>query len=64
VGGRARERHLGCRAWAVEKATEEKIEGPTITISLAKLEGWYEKSGSKWKTIPELMLMYGLPDGW
>ncbi len=48
----------GCRAWAVEKSTEQKIEGPVITIGLAKEEGWYEKKGSKWKTIPELMLMY------
>jgi hypothetical protein len=42
----------GCRAWATEKATGEKITGPVITIDLAKKEGWYEKSGSKWKTIP------------
>lgn len=48
----------GCRAWAVEKSTGERIEGPLITIALAKEEGWYSKSGSKWKTIPELMLMY------
>lgn len=48
----------GCRAYAVEKATGDRIEGPTITIQLAKDEGWYQKSGSKWKTIPELMLMY------
>ena len=48
----------GCRAWATEKSTGEKIVGPLVTISLAKKEGWYEKSGSKWKTIPELMLQY------
>lgn len=48
----------GCRAWATEKSTGEKIIGPLITIGLAKKEGWYEKSGSKWKTIPELMLQY------
>lgn len=48
----------GCKAWAVEKETGQRIEGPSITIDLAKKEGWYEKSGSKWKTIPELMLMY------
>lgn len=48
----------GCRAWAIEKATEEKIVGPLITIALAKKEGWHGKSGSKWQTIPELMLMY------
>ena len=48
----------GCRAWAIEKATGEKITGPLITIGLAKNEGWYAKQGSKWKTIPQLMLMY------
>lgn len=48
----------GCRAWATEKATGEKIIGPLITIDLAKKEGWYAKNGSKWQTIPELMLTY------
>lgn len=47
-----------CKAWATEKSTGEKITGPSISIGLAKKEGWYEKNGSKWKTIPELMLMY------
>jgi hypothetical protein len=48
----------GCVAWATEKATGETIEGPEITIALAKSEGWYNKNGSKWQTIPQLMLMY------
>lgn len=48
----------GCRAWAIEKDTEQKIVGPDVTIELAKKEGWADKSGSKWKTIPQLMLMY------
>lgn len=48
----------GCRAWSTETKTGQRIEGPTITIALAKKEGWYNKSGSKWQTIPELMLMY------
>ena len=48
----------GCKAWAMERDTKEKIFGPTITIKMAKDEGWYQKSGSKWKTIPELMLQY------
>ena len=47
-----------CVAWATEKATGERIEGPKITIALAKAEDWYSKKGSKWQTIPELMLMY------
>ena len=25
---------------------------------MAKKEGWYSKSGSKWQTMPELMLAY------
>jgi len=48
----------GCRAWAIEKATGEKLVGATVTIGLAKEEGWYQKNGSKWKTMPEQMLMY------
>lgn len=48
----------GCRAWAVEKATGDRLDGPTVTVEMAKLEGWSTKQGSKWKTMPELMLMY------
>jgi hypothetical protein len=48
----------GCQAWAVEKETGEKLEGSTVTIGLAKKEGWYDRKGSKWKTMPEQMLMY------
>lgn len=48
----------GCRAWALEADTGERIVGPDITIQLSKDEGWYGKQGSKWKTIPQLMLMY------
>ena len=48
----------GCRACAVELATGEKLEGPLITIGLAKKEGWFNKTGSKWHTMPEQMLRY------
>jgi len=48
----------GCRAWAIEKATGEKLVGSTVTIGLAKKEGWYGKNGSKWQTMPQQMLMY------
>jgi len=48
----------GCRAYATEIATGETLEGPEITLGLAKKEGWYDKTGSKWKTMPELMLCY------
>lgn len=34
------------------------IEGPEVTMAMAKAEGWIDRNGSKWKTIPELMLRY------
>jgi hypothetical protein len=46
-----------CTAWA-EDAKGEKLEGPTVSIEIAQKEGWYDKKGSKWQTIPELMLRY------
>lgn len=54
----------GCRAWAIEKATGEKLVGTDITIKLAKQEGWYERNGSKWKTMPQQMLMYRAGSWW
>ena len=48
----------GCRAYATELATGEVLKGSRVTIKLAKDEGWYTKAGSKWKTMPEQMLMY------
>ena len=35
-----------------------KVIGSKITMQMAKDEGWIDKSGSKWKTMPEQMLMY------
>ena len=48
----------GCYAWGVEKETDERLEGPRVTIKMAKADGWYGKNGSKWQTLPDLMLMY------
>lgn len=47
-----------CTAWALEKGTGEKLTGPPVSIDMAKKEGWHDKNGSKWKTMPELMLRY------
>ena len=47
-----------CIAYATDLQTKEVIEGPPVSIAMAKAEGWYSKSGSKWKTLPELMLRY------
>ncbi len=48
----------GCRACATELATGERLEGPLVTIGLARKEGWFNKPGSKWHTMPEQMLRY------
>ncbi|WP_334130199.1 hypothetical protein [Sneathiella sp.] len=34
------------------------LEGPEVTLAMAVAEGWYGKSGSKWKTMPDLMGRY------
>jgi hypothetical protein len=54
----------GCRAWAIEKASGDKLVGTDITISIAKKEGWYGKSGSKWQSMPQQMLMYRAGAWW
>ncbi len=54
----------GCRAWAIEKETSEKLIGSDVTIALAKKEGWYGKSGSKWQSMPQQMLMYRAGAWW
>jgi len=48
----------GCRAWAIELLTNERLDGPWITWKLANDEGWVNKSGSKWRTMPLKMFMY------
>ena len=54
----------GCRAVARDRETGDECVGPLITIKIAKDEGWYTKNGSKWKTIPELMLCYRAAAFW
>lgn len=47
-----------CRAYATEKATGETLYGSWVSLEMAKKEGWATKAGSKWQSMPELMLMY------
>lgn len=49
---------LKCQAWAYDLNTNDKLEGPTISMEMAQKEGWSTKSGSKWQTMPELMIRY------
>lgn len=47
-----------CRAWAIENETNTKVYSPTVSLEMARAEGWLTKNGSKWKTMPSLMLRY------
>ena len=48
----------GAYVTAKKASNDQVVKGATVTIGIAKKEGWYGKSGSKWQTIPELMLAY------
>lgn len=53
-----------CVAWATEKATGERVNGPPCSVRMAKDEGWWGRksrdggAASKWPTMTENMLMY------
>ena len=47
----------GIVAWAQDRSGE-RLESPEVTMGMAKAEGWVSKNGSKWKTMPDLMLRY------
>ena len=48
----------GCRAWAIEKETGERLDGIWVTWEMVRAEGWDAKNGSKWKTMPDQMFVY------
>lgn len=47
---------FSCRCWTERKG--RKVDGITIDMDMAKSEGWIDKNGSKWKTMPQVMLRY------
>lgn len=54
----------GCYLQATRVEDGKVINGPEVTVSMAKSEKWYSKKDkygnetSKWQTMPELMLAY------
>lgn len=54
----------GCFIRAKKASDGSIVNGPKVTIDMAKQEGWYSKKDkfgnetSKWQTMPELMLAY------
>lgn len=47
---------FSCTAWTTKNG--RRVEGMTVDMNMAKDEGWLSKNGSKWKTMPQLMLRY------
>lgn len=47
---------FSCTAWTTKNG--RRVEGMTVDMNMAKDEGWLGKNGSKWKTMPQLMLRY------
>lgn len=56
--------NIECVAYATELSTGEVLESDPVTIEMAIKEGWYTKSGSKWVTMPSLMLTYRAAAFW
>lgn len=54
----------GCRAWAVERETGERLDGIWVTWAMVKAEGWSSKKGSKWLTMADQMFLYRAAAFW
>ena len=49
--------NYGCRAVTTD-SDGNQLEGTKIDWKMVKAEGWLNKSGSKWKTMPDQMFQY------
>ena len=47
---------FSCQCWTERHG--RKVTGPIVDMDMAKVEGWLNKSGSKWQTMPQMMLRY------
>lgn len=56
--GKPGDADYGCRAWAIEKETGERLDGIWVDWKMVRAEGWDGKNGSKWKTMPDQMFVY------
>ncbi|WP_214228600.1 hypothetical protein [Pedobacter sp. B4-66] len=55
---------ITCVAYATDLASGKELISSVVSIKMACLEGWYDKDGSKWKTMPEKMLRYRAASFW
>lgn len=47
-----------CRAYATDKRTTARVQGPAVSLKMAKDQGWYSRKDSKWPSMTELMMVY------
>lgn len=47
---------FSCRCWTTKQG--RRVDGPIIDMNMAIAEKWVDKNGSKWKTMPQVMLRY------
>jgi len=55
---------IECVAYTSPKGSSDVLEGAPVSLKMAIKEGWYTKNGSKWQTIPTLMLCYRAATFW
>jgi hypothetical protein len=55
---------LACSCVATELSGGKDLKGPTVSMAMAKKEGWSTKGGSKWQSMPELMIRYRAAAFW
>lgn len=48
----------GCYAVATRRSNGSRCISDTVTMQMAQREGWLNKPGSKWQTMPVQMMMY------
>lgn len=56
--------NIECVAYTSEHGSEEILESIPVSVEMAIKEGWYFKDGSKWPTMPKLMLQYRAVTFW
>jgi len=62
--GKPGEAGYGCRAWAIERETSERLDGIWVTWEMVNAEGWNKKNGSKWLTMADQMFIYRAAAFW
>ena len=47
---------FSCQCWTMKEG--RRVDGIVIDMDMARAEGWTSKNGSKWRTMPQVMLRY------